>query len=85
MYLQTLSWRSRYFVGKRPSQPDMKWWMVSFSTQQIRHVLSSSTLKTCVLIYLVEITCSWMAAIVDSVDLFRVEDFSHWLDHSLST
>ena len=85
MYLPTLSWRSRYFVGKRPSQPDMKWWMVSFSTQQIRHVLSSSTLKTCVLIYLVEINCSWMAAIVDFVDLFRVEDFSHWLDHSLST
>ena len=38
MYLQTLSWRSRYFVGERPSQPDMMWWMVSFSTRQIRHV-----------------------------------------------
>ena len=75
MYLQTLSWRSRYFVGERPSQPDMIWWMVSFSTRQILHVLSSSTLKTCFSIYLVEIACSWMAAIVDSVDLFRVEDF----------
>ena len=85
MYLQTLSWRSRYFVGERPSQPDMMWWMVSFSTRQIRHVSSSSILKTCFLICLVEIACSWMAAIVDSVDLFSVEDFSHWLDHSLST
>ena len=85
MYLQTLSWRSRYFVGERPSQPDMIWWMVSFSTRQILHVSSSSTLKTCFSIYLVEIACSWMAAIVDSVDLFRVEDFSHWLDRSLST
>ena len=80
MYLQTLSWRSRYFVGERPSQPDMMWWMVSFSTRQIRHVSSSSILKTCFLICLVEIACSWMAATVDSVDLFSVEDFSHWLD-----
>ena len=85
MYLQTLSWRSRYFVGERPSQPDMMWWMVSFSTRQIRHVSSSSILKTCFLICLVEIACSWMAAIVDSVDLFSGEDFSHWLGRSLST
>ena len=85
MYLQTLSWLSRYFVGERPSQPDMMWWMVSFSTRQIRHVSSSSTLKICFSINLMEIACSWMAAIVDSVDLFRVEDFSHWLDRSLST
>ena len=84
-YLQMLSWRSRYVVGERPSQPDMMWWMVSFSTRQIRHVSSSSTLKICFSIYLVEIACSWMAAIVDSVDLFRVEDFSHWLDCPLST
>ena len=60
-------------------------WLVSFSTRQIRYVSSSSTLKTCFLIYLVEIACSWIAATVDSVDLFRVEDFSHWLDQSLST
>ena len=46
MYLQTLSWRSRYFVGERPSQPDMMWWMVSFLAWQIRHVSSSSILKT---------------------------------------
>ena len=85
IYLQTLSWRSRYFVGERPSQLDMMWWMVSFSTRQIRHVSSSSTLKTCCLIYLVEIACSWIAATVDYVDIFRVEDFSHWLDYSLST
>ena len=78
MYLQTLSWRSRYFVGERPSQPDMMWWMVSFSTRQIRHVSSSSILKTCFLICLVEIACSWMAAIVDSVDLFSVEDWSRY-------
>ena len=74
MYLWTLSGRSRYFVGERPSQPDIMWWMVSFSTQQIWHVSSSSTLNTCFLIYLVEIACSWIAATVDSVDLFRVED-----------
>ena len=73
MYLQTLSWRSRYFVGERPSQPDMIWWMVSFSTRQILHVSSSSTLKTCFSIYLVEIACSWVAAIADTVDPFRVE------------
>ena len=85
IYLQTLSWRSRYFVGERPSQLDMMWWMVSFSTRQIRHVSSSSTLKTCCLIYLVGIACSWIAATVDYVDIFRVEDFSHWLDYSLST
>ena len=85
MYLQALWWLSRYFVGERPSQPDMIWWMVPFSTRQIRHVSSSSTFKTCFLVYLVEISCSWTAVIVDSVDLFRVEDFSHWLDRSLST
>ena len=84
MYLQTLSSRSRYFVGERPSKRDM-WWMFSFSTRQIRHVSSSSTLKKCFLMHLVEIACFWMAAIVDSVDLFRVEGFSHWLDRSLST
>ena len=85
MYLQTLSRRSRYFVGERPSQFDMMWWMVSFLIWQIRHVSSFLTLKTCFLIYLVEIACSWIAATVDSVDLFRVEDFSHWLDRFLST
>ena len=37
IYLQTLSWRSRYFVRERPSQSDMMWWMLSFSTWQIRH------------------------------------------------
>ena len=46
MYLQTLSWHSRYFVGERPWQPDMMWWMVSFLAWQIRHVSSSSILKT---------------------------------------
>ena len=56
------------------------WWMVSFPTRQIRHVPSSSILKTCFLICLVEIASSWMAATVESVDLFRVENFSHWLD-----
>ena len=85
MYLQTLSWRSRYFVGERPSQPDMMWWMVSSSTWQIQHVSSSSTLKTCFSIYFVGIACSWMAAIIASVDLFRIEDFSNWLDRFLST
>ena len=85
MYLQTLSRRSRYFVGERPSQFDMMWWMVSFLIWQIRHVSSFLTLKTCFLIYLVEIACSWIAATVDSVDLFRVEDFSHWFDWSLPT
>ena len=85
MYLQTLSWRSRYFVGERPLQPNMMWWMVSFSTQQIRHVSSSSILMTCFLIYLVEIVRPCMAATADSVDLFRVEDSSHWLDCSLWT
>ena len=76
-YLQTLSWSSRYFVGERPSHPYMMWWMVSFSTQQIQYVSSSSTLKKCFSIYLVEIACSWMAATVDSVAaLFRVEGFS---------
>ena len=84
MYLQTLSWHSRYFVGERPSQRDMMWWMFSFSTRQIRHVSSSSTLKKYFLMHLVEIACFWMA-IVDSVDLFRVEGFSHWLDCPLST
>ena len=63
---------------------DMRW-MVSFLTHQIQHVSSSSTLKTRFLIYLMEIACSWIPATVDSVNLFRVEDFSHWLDHSLST
>ena len=38
---------------------------------------SSSTLKTYFLIYLVEIAGSWMAAIVGSVDLFRVDDSSY--------
>ena len=84
MYLQTLSWLLRYFVGERLCQHDM-WWMFSFSTQHIWHVSSSSTLKTCFLIYLVEITCSWMAAIVDSLDLFRVKDFNHCLNRALST
>ena len=50
-----------------------------------RHVSSTSTLKTCFSIYLAETACSWMAAIVDSVDLFRVEDLSHWLIRLLST
>ena len=36
-------------------------------------------------IYLAEIACSQMAAIVDPVDLSRVEDLIHWLDYSLST
>ena len=35
MYLQTLSWHSKYFVGKKSSQADMMWLMVSFLTQQI--------------------------------------------------
>ena len=82
MYSQKLSQPSRYFVGERS---DMMWRMVSFSTRQIRHVSSSSTLKTCFLIYLVEIVCSWIVATVDSIDLFRVEYFSHWLNRSLST
>ena len=85
MYIQTLSWRSRYFIGERPSQPAMMWWTVCFSTRQICYASSSSTLKTCFSIYLVEIACSWVAAIDDSVDLFRVKDFSHWLDRSLRT
>ena len=85
MYLQTLSWRLKYFVGERPSLLDMMWWMASFSTRQIWLVSSFSTLKICYLIYLVEIACSWIAATFDSVDLFRVEDFSHWLDCFLST
>ena len=63
----------------------LMWWMVSFSTRQIRHVSSTSTLKTCFSIYLAETACSWMAALVDSVDLFRVEDLSHWLIRLLST
>ena len=46
MYLQTFSWRLRYFVGERPLEPDMMRWIVSFSTRQIQHVSSSSTLKT---------------------------------------
>ena len=44
-----------------------------------------STLKTCFLIYLVEIACSWIAATADFIDLYRVEDFSYWLDRSLLT
>ena len=68
MYLQAVLWRSIYFVGERPSQPDMMWWwMLSFSIPQIQHVSSSSwKLKTWFLIYLVEISCSWMPATVDS-------------------
>ena len=77
IYLQTLSWHSRYFVVERPSQPDMMWRVVSFLTRQIRHVSLSSTLKTCFLTYIVEITCSCITATVESVGLFRVEDFSH--------
>ena len=73
MYLQILSWPSRYFVGETPLQPDMMWWMVSFLTRQIWHLSSSLTLKTCFSIYLVEIACSWVAAIADTVDPFRVE------------
>ena len=63
----------------------MTWSMVSSSKLRIRHVSSSSTLKTCFLIYLVKIACSRMEATVDSVEVFRVEDFSHCLDRSLST
>ena len=63
----------------------MMWWMVFYSTRQVQQVLLSSIFKSCFLIYLVEIACSWIAATVDSVDLFRVEYFNHWLGRSLST
>ena len=85
MYLQTLSWRSRYFVGEKLSQPDMMWWMISFSNRQIRHIIIFNIEDMFFNIFLVEIACSWIAAAVNSVDLYRVEDFSHWLDRSLST
>ena len=51
----------------------------------VPHVSSSSTLKTCFLMCLMEIACFWMAIFVDYVDLSWVEDLIHWLDHSLST
>ena len=70
MYLQTLSWRLRYFVGERPLEPDMMRWIVSFSTRQIQHVSSSSTLKTYFSIYLVEIACSWTDVIM-AFEVFR--------------
>ena len=75
----------RYFVGERPLHADMICLMLSLSARQILHVPSSLTLKTCFLIYLVEIVYSWMETTVNFVAFFRIEDFSHWLDCSFST
>ena len=85
MHLPTLSWLLILFC--RWKNITTRYDVVDgfFFDTGVPHVSSSSTLKTCFLMCLMEIACSWMATFVDYVDLSRVEDLIHWLDHSLST